>query len=115
MNESQYRTKMCKEFRRLGCIVIPIVGHGAGGSGYPDTFIISRNIDFFLEFKGYTTKLRPIQKEVLRRINAKKTPAYILRAPGILENYEEEHLADVRRAIDVIRYILAVHAGSAKE
>lgn len=115
MKESSYRSKICTELRKLGCIVIPIVGTAAGGSGYPDTMILTKKLDFFIEFKGPTTKIRPIQRVVLEKIRKKGSVAYVLRSPGLLLNPDGTFVCEVANGFELVKAVYTLNSNKFKE
>ena len=105
MKENTYRTKVCRELRKLGCLVIPLVGNKAGGSGWPDCMVFSKLIHFAIEFKGEETKIKPIQTKVLYTLQSKGFPAYVLRYPGRLQDPVGRDICKIRDGFALLRIV----------
>lgn len=115
MRETPYRIKVSKELRQLGCLVVPLIGTAAGGSGWPDTHIISNKISFWIEFKGDNTKVKPIQTKVMRAIRKRGDIAYVLRAPGMLqEPCGTLNVCTIRDAFALLKTIRELHPNRIK-
>ena len=105
MSESSFRTKISKEFRRLGCLVIPLVGSAAAGAGFPDTYICSNYISFWIEFKGKNTVIRPVQVQMMRELKKRGDIVYVYREPGILQNEDDDPIIVLDKAIKVLQFV----------
>ena len=112
--ESTYRGKISAELRTLGCVVIPIVGTAAGGSGWPDCYVCSRAISFFIEFKGVLTKHKDAQKSKMVSLKARGDIVYVLRDPGLLEDELGQFVAEVPSGFYLLKTIRELHPKSLK-
>ena len=68
-------------------IAIPYVGSDMQPAGYPDRIVVSKFWRGFIEFKGPTTRIEPLQKERLQDLNLNQPGcAWIARAPNLIQD-----------------------------
>lgn len=61
--------KLCKELTSLGAEVVPYVASRYAPAGYPDRIIWDIRWCGWIEFKDYTTTVKDLQWERIRRLN----------------------------------------------
>lgn len=109
MSERTYRAKVSKELRMLGCVVTPLIGTAAGGSGWPDCRVSSRTISYWIEFKGVNTKHKDIQKFIGRKLLKVREAVYVLREPGLLQDMEGNTICPVESGSELQQIIRERH------
>lgn len=63
--------KLVDELRSRGARVFSCVGSGKQGSGWPDRYICHPTWTGWIEFKGPKTRFPPIQRNMIRDLNAR--------------------------------------------
>lgn len=99
----------------MDCIVLPVVGTAAGGSGWPDTLIVSRKITFFIEFKGQKTKIKNHQTTMMNRLRKKGEIVYVLRYPGLLQEPDGSPICEIPDAFTLLHYMREHHYARLKQ
>lgn len=83
MNESEWTRRVCDALTNAGAICIAHVMTKMS-SHIPDRSIVSVHGNFWVEFKGAHTKLRPGQEILINRINSRYPCAFVYRFPNML-------------------------------
>jgi hypothetical protein len=77
--ETTLRKKVCSILRDRGSLIIPYVGSTMGAKGTPDIFLADKNWSGWIEFKGPTTKIKPIQWQFIQDLRKRKVKAVVMR------------------------------------
>lgn len=79
MSESTISQKLCDALRKMGSVVFKIHGHAMQQPGIPDFYLAHPLWQGWIETKGATTKLTPLQATFLRKLQVNGANAYVLR------------------------------------
>lgn len=72
-----------------GAVVLALVAGKRQSPGWPDRYVCHPAFHGWLEFKGENTRLRPLQRAVMERLNLRRPrTALVVRAPGRVEDHE---------------------------
>jgi hypothetical protein len=67
-----------------GAMIFPIVASKMQPPGWPDRIVVHKGWTGFIEFKGESTAVRPVQVVVMRNLRKRGKIVYLAREPGIL-------------------------------
>jgi len=66
--ECQFTRWYCKCLKRVGAVILPIVGSAYGGAGWPDRYISHRDFKGFVEFKQGEAHLQTSQRVAIKKL-----------------------------------------------
>ena len=78
--ESKFKTKFCKELKKLGAVtILQYKQDSTTVKGFPDTIAIFEGFVVFIEFKASkTARFQPLQKEWLARLEEANHFTYVV-------------------------------------
>ena len=79
MTETQLRQPFIAALRKIGALVVPYVGSKMGQIGVADVFIAHKDWHGWVEFKGPTTKVQPLQQKFLDDMRKRNVNALLVR------------------------------------
>lgn len=79
MHESDYARKFKDIAKKEGWFVISLAGSFYGVNGIPDAMFMKDGKLQFIEFKGSTTPIRPLQEAMMKKIRAAGITVKIVR------------------------------------
>jgi hypothetical protein len=105
--EIKWTKKICKELEAQGAMIFPIVASRMQPPGWPDRIIVHKNWTGFIEFKGESTAIRPVQVVVMRNLRKRGKIVYLAREPGILyDPYDYRVVGDFGSAAAMLELIV---------
>jgi hypothetical protein len=88
-SETKFKKEVITGLRTHNAIVVCIEGGNVRQRvGLPDTFVAHRLWHGWLEFKSERGKLKEHQRIFLKQMNERGVPAFVLRAPNIVESFD---------------------------
>lgn len=79
MNESPWTRKLCRELtNKHGALCIPLVGGRLGLRGLPDRLIVIHGKTFYIEFKRWDGRVKPLQLLMLQKLEKRGQLAFIV-------------------------------------
>ena len=80
MNESETSQRLTTALRKdCKCIIFKIHGHGMQQPGIPDFYIATGKVEAWIETKGPTTVLTPLQHIVIGQLKRHNVRVFVLR------------------------------------
>jgi len=80
--ETKLRKPFVKALREIGAVVIPYVGSSYGQQGVSDVFIAHKDWHGWIEFKGPTTQIAPLQQIFINGMRKRNVNAGVIRLLG---------------------------------
>jgi len=77
--ETELRKPIIKALRKVNAIVVPYVGSTMGIEGVADVFVAHTRWQGWIEFKGPTTKIKPLQLRFIEDMRQRGVNAHIMR------------------------------------
>lgn len=96
MRESEWTRKCDDALESAGAIVIPHVAGKLQANHVPDRSVVTKFGNFWVEFKGANTKVRPGQRILADKINSRFACCFLYRYPNVL------YLGDNVRYVDCL-------------
>ena len=82
MTETELRKPFIAALRLCGAKVVPYVGSKMGQQGTADVFVAHKDWHGWVEFKGPTTKIQPLQQLFIDDMNKRGVNAVVVRLLG---------------------------------
>lgn len=80
MNESDISQRLTSTLRKeFKCVIFKIHGHVMQQPGIPDFYIATGKVSAWIETKGPTTAITPLQRVVIGQLKRLNMPVYVLR------------------------------------